>query len=121
MNLTRDNPARVLYYNPKLEKIVNRYEAMVILPESLTEDEMENGLAVLNAAIKKLGGTLAGKATRMGRRTFARPLNKQTAGEYALLRFELPGDKVDTLLHDLKLEEAIFRIQITRLPEPVAS
>lgn len=99
---------------------MNRYEAMVILPESLTEDEIEKGLGVLNAAIKKLGGT-ANKATRMGRRTFARPLDKQTAGEYALVRFELPGDQVDALLHDLKLEEAIFRIQISRLPEPIAS
>lgn len=100
---------------------MNRYEAMVILPESLTEDEIENGLSVLVAAIKKLGGNASGKPTRMGRRTFARPLNKQTAGEYALIRFELPGEHVDTLQKDLKLEEAIFRIQITRLPEAAAS
>ena len=93
---------------------------MVILPESLTEDEIEKGLAALASHIKGQGGS-ANKATRMGRRTFARPLDKQTAGEYALVRFELPGDKVDALLRELKLEDAIFRIQISRLPEPVAS
>lgn len=99
---------------------MNRYEAMVILPESLTEDEIEKGLGVLTAEVKKLGGT-AGKPARMGRKLFARPLNKQTAGEYALLRFELPGDQVGPLQEALKFEDAIFRIQISRLPEAVAS
>lgn len=93
---------------------------MVILPESLTEDEIEKGLGVLTAAVKKLGGT-AGKATRMGRKLFARPLNKQSAGEYALLRFEMPGDKVNALQEAVRHEEAIFRLQVTRLPEVLAS
>ncbi|MCC5843898.1 MAG: 30S ribosomal protein S6 [Verrucomicrobia bacterium] len=100
---------------------MNRYEAMVILPESLTEDEIEKGLGVLTAAVKKAGGTVAGKPTRLGRKAFARPMAKQTAGEYALMRFEMPGGNVDGFQKSLKLEEAIFRIQVTRLPEAVAS
>lgn len=96
---------------------MNRYEAMVILPESLTEDEIEQALDNLSATIKKMGGE-GGKASRMGRKTFARPMDKQTVGEYALLRFELDGAKVDGLLKTLKLDETIFRIQVTRLPEP---
>jgi len=93
---------------------------MVILPESLTEDEIEKGLGVLTAAVKKLGGN-AGKPTRMGRKLFARPLNKQTAGEYALLRFEMSGDKVNSLRDSIKFEESIFRLELTRLPDAVAS
>lgn len=100
---------------------MNRYEAMVILPESLTEDEIEKGLGVLTAAVKKSGGTVAGKPTRLGRKVFARPMAKQTAGEYALMRFEMPGEQVDAFQKSLKLEEAIFRIQVSRLPEAVAS
>lgn len=96
---------------------MNRYEAMVILPESLTEEEIEQGLGVLTTQIKNLGGTNAGKPARMGRKNFARPMSKQTAGEYALLRFELAPENVDKLLESLKLEKAIFRIQVTRLPE----
>lgn len=95
---------------------MNRYEAMVILPESLTEDEIEQGLDRLNAKIKELGGS-ASKASRMGRKTFARPMHKQTVGEYALLRMELDGDKITDLQAALKLDEAIFRIQFTRLPD----
>jgi ribosomal protein S6 len=89
---------------------------MVILPESLTEDEIEQGLTRLTDAIKAQGGS-GGKASRMGRKTFARPMKKQHVGEYALLRFELAGDKVDPMIKSLKLDEAIFRIQVTRLPE----
>ena len=99
---------------------MNRYEAMVILPESLTEDEIEAGLSMLTAKIKELGGNNQGKPARMGRKPFARPMAKQTAGEYALLRFELAGEKVDSLLDELKLETAIFRIQISRLPDAAA-
>lgn len=99
---------------------MNRYEAMVILPESLTEDEIEKGLSVLTTTIKKLGGT-ATKPTRLGRKLFARPMQKQTAGEYALLRFELDGTKVNAFQDALKFEDAIFRLQISRLPDAVAS
>jgi ribosomal protein S6 len=100
---------------------VNRYEAMVILPESLIEEEIEKGLNTLVAAIKKLGGTSTGKPARMGRKTFARPMGKQTAGEYALLRFELDGQQIDLLNKEIKPVEAIFRMQITRLPDAVAA
>ena len=95
---------------------MNRYEAMAILPESLTEDEIEQGLERLSAKINELGGK-AGKASRMGRKTFARPMKKQTIGEYALLRFELDGQKITDLQEELKLDKAIFRIQFTRLEE----
>jgi len=95
---------------------MNRYEAMVILPESLTEDEIEQGLDRLNDQVKKLGGS-ASKASRMGRKIFARPMNKETVGEYALLRFELDGENISKLDEQLKLDKAIFRIQYTRLPE----
>lgn len=100
--------------------MLNRYEAMVILPESLTEDEIEAGLDSLTEEIKGLGGS-AGKAARMGRKPFARPMKKQTAGEYALLRFELAGDQVDVLLEKLRFNEAIFRIQVTRLQETASA
>ena len=99
---------------------MNRYEAMVILPESLTEDEIEQGLERLSAKINELGGK-ASKASRMGRKTFARPMKKQTVGEYALLRFELDGQKISDLQEELKLDDAIFRIQFTRLQEAAAA
>ena len=95
---------------------MKRYEALVILPERLTEEEIEQGLDTLCKAIKKLGGNPT-RPTRMGRKPFARELDKQTAGEYALLNMMLDPSKVKVLLEDLRLEEAIFRIQISCHPE----
>ena len=99
---------------------MNRYEAMVILPESLTEDEIEQGLDRLSATINDQGGK-AGKASRIGRKTFARPMKKQTVGEYALLRFELDGQKIAAVQDLLSKDPAIFRAQFTRLEDVVAS
>jgi len=96
---------------------LNRYEAMVILPESLTEDEIEKGLVALTDVVKNRGGKPSGKPARMGRKPFARPMAKQTSGEYALLRFEMAGDGVSKILQDLKPIPSIFRVQITRIPE----
>jgi ribosomal protein S6 len=95
---------------------LNRYEALVILPERLTEDEVEQGLDTLCKEIKDLGGTPT-RPTRMGRKPFAREMDKQTAGEYALLNMTLKAENVAKLLEALKHNEAIFRIQISRKPE----
>ena len=109
---------------------MNRYEVLVILPERLTEEEIEQGLDALVKQIKSLGGTPT-RPTRMGRRTFARKMDKQAAGEYALLNMELAPTKVPDLLEGLKHNEQIFRIQVSRLadsapaepqaPEPAAA
>lgn len=95
---------------------MNRYEALVILPEDLGEEEVEKGLESLREEIKSLGGS-SSKATRMGRKPFARPLNKRTSGEYALVHLTIDGDKLTPLHERLKFNDAIFRIQVTRVEE----
>ena len=64
----------------------------------------------------------------MGRKPFARELQKQTAGEYALLNMSLEPSKVVELHTALKHNEEIFRIQVSKLaaeaaaaPEPAAA
>jgi len=96
---------------------VSVYEAMVILPDRLTEDEIEKGLDSLKSEIKSLGGTVQA-ATRMGKKNFARKLNKQSTGEYALVTFSGTGNLSGQLQERLKHNESIFRIQVVRLPEP---
>ena len=61
--------------------------------------------------------------TRMGRRQFARPMQKQTAGQYMVITFKIDGDKLRALQARFKLIEDIFRVQFIRLPEqqPVAA
>lgn len=95
---------------------MNRYEVLVILPESLTEDEVEKGLDALCKEIKGIGGKST-RPTRMGRRPFARKIQKQSAGEYALLHMTLDPSKVAVLLENQRHNELIMRIQVSRLGE----
>lgn len=94
---------------------MKKYEAMIIFRESLKETDWDAAVDAVRTEIEKLGGHFA-SCTRLGKREFARPLKKETAGHYALAAFELPGDKVAALQARLKLDEQIFRVQIVVAP-----
>ena len=92
---------------------MNDYEAMMILPERLKEDQLDKALDGVVGQVKLLGGN-ASKPTKLGRRPFAREMQKQTSGEYALMRFQLPSDQISELHAKLKLNEDVFRVQVIR-------
>ncbi len=96
---------------------MNKYEAMFIFPETMNEEELDTATANARAEIEKLGGRVT-NATRLGKRGFARPLGKRTAGQYVVGTFELDGDKVRPLLARYKLSSEVFRVQITAAREP---
>ncbi len=98
---------------------MNKYEAMIIFPESLKEEALDGALDRVVAEIEKVGGKVEAK-TRIGRRSFARPMNKHTGGQYMVVTFQLAGGKIDALRGRLKLNEEIFRVQIVRAPEVAA-
>lgn len=99
---------------------MNKYEAMLIFSESFKDDRLEAAVDKIKAEIEKTGGKVGG-ATRLGRRPFARPLDKESAGHYVVVSFELAPDKVSALQARFKLNEEIFRIQIVRQPEAAAT
>ena len=92
---------------------MNEYEAMMILPDRLKEDQLDKALDGVVSQIKTLGGN-ASKPTKLGRRPFARELQKQTSGEYALMRFQLDPKQITELHAKLKLNEDVFRVQFIR-------
>jgi ribosomal protein S6 len=104
---------------------LNKYEALLILPEMLKDTMLEESLGRVKAEIKKLGGDVE-SVTRLGKRAFARTLKKQVAGHYAILSFTMPGDQIRPLQARLKLSEDVFRVQVVRAPvrppvEPAAA
>lgn len=105
---------------------VNKYEAMIIFPDALKDEALEAALEKVEAEIEKSGGKVESK-TRMGRRQFARPMDKQNSGQYMVVNFKLDGGKLTALQARFKLNEEIFRIQIVRaseivpVPAPAAS
>jgi len=102
------------------EVSMNKYEAMIIFPDSLKEESLDEALEKVAAEIEKSGGTVNAK-TRIGRRSFARPMDKQTGGQYMVLTFQLEGEKIAALQARFKLNEDIFRAQVVRVPEVAAA
>ncbi|MBI2441643.1 MAG: 30S ribosomal protein S6 [Lentisphaerae bacterium] len=88
------------------------YDAMIILTLPVTEQTLEEKLDKIRAEIEKLGGTV-GQITRLGRQSFARPLQKQDAGFYVLITFDMAPAKIVTLRERLKLNQDVFRAQVT--------
>lgn len=99
---------------------MNKYEAMIIFPDALKDEALEAALEKVEAEIEKSGGKVESK-TRMGRRQFARPMDKQNSGQYMVVNFKLDGSKLTALQGRFKLNEEIFRIQIVRASEVVAA
>jgi ribosomal protein S6 len=98
---------------------MNKYEAMIIFPESMKDEQLDVALEKVAAEVEKQGGKVENK-TRLGRRAFARLLKKHAAGQYAVLGFFLDGQKIATLQARLKLNEEIFRVQVVRASEAPA-
>ena len=98
---------------------MNKYEAMVIFRESLKDTEWDGAVEAVRAEIEKLDGKLT-SSTRLGKREFAWPMQKQTSGHYGLVAFQLAGDKVAALLARLKLYDQVFRVQVVAAPAAAA-
>jgi ribosomal protein S6 len=96
---------------------MNTYEALFIFPDSLKEEVLDATVNKVRQEIEKSGGKVD-SATRMGRRPFARPMQKQTSGHYMVITFKYDGEKLRALQARFKLIEEIFRVQFIRLPEP---
>lgn len=86
------------------------YEGLFIFPEVLDEEGLDQSIAKVKEELEKLGGSIE-STTRMGKKTFARPLKKQKAGLYVVIMFKLDGAKIDAFKARLKLTTNVFRHQ----------
>ncbi len=86
------------------------YEGLFIFPEVLDEEGLDQSIAQVKEELEKLGGSIE-STTRMGKKTFARPLKKQKAGLYVVIMFKLDGNKIDAFKARLKLTTNVFRHQ----------
>jgi len=86
------------------------YEGLFIFPETLEEVQLDQSIESVKAELEKLGGTLE-SSTRLGERSFARPLRKKKGGIYVVIMFRLDGGQIDALKRRLKLATNVFRAQ----------
>ena len=101
---------------------MNKYEAMIIFNNSLDDAALEAKLEDLRAEFAKFDGKVD-SFTRMGRRSFARPLGKHESGTYVLAFLSLNPASIKPMLERwtrLQQDDSIIRMQITRAQKPRA-
>jgi ribosomal protein S6 len=98
---------------------VNTYEGLFIFGESVQEERVKEMVTHVTGEIEKHGGKVT--ATRdMGRRPFARTMQKKETGFYVAVAFQMEGDKLAALNARYALIDEIFRVQIIRLSAEMA-
>jgi ribosomal protein S6 len=89
------------------------YEGLFILDDTLPEDRTQEIVGRVRGEIEKLGATVSDVQV-LGRRQFARKLNKRGSGFYVRMAFAMGEDKIGALSSRLRLIENVFRSEITR-------
>lgn len=94
---------------------MNKYEGMFIFAEDVDGDSVDSAITKVRGEIEALGGKVISN-TRLGRKSFARPMQKVEGGQYAVISFELEAGQVDPFKERLKLNDEVFRAQFVRTP-----
>lgn len=97
---------------------MRKYEALFILSNTVSDEEMETKIEQINSEIVKLGGTVQA-ATRMGRIPFARPIAKKEIGVYIQIVFLMEPAKISSLHERYRHNEDLIRLQIVAAKAPV--
>ena len=92
------------------------YEGLFIFPETLDEEQLDQAIDAVKVEVEKLGGSFE-NATRLGKRSFARPMKKKKAGIYAIIMFRFDGSQIAALKRRLKLSTNVFRAQFMKKDE----
>lgn len=90
---------------------MKKYDGFYIFAGNAKDDVLESNFAKAIAEIERFGGKVESQDI-LGKRTFARPMQKRENGVYALVRFELDPAKVKELVNRYRLVEEVFRVQI---------
>jgi ribosomal protein S6 len=92
------------------------YEGLFIFPETMSEDELDQAINAVKTELEKLDGSQE-STTRLGKRSFARPMKKKRAGIYAIIMFRIDGGQIPAFKRRLKLSTKVFRAQFVKKDE----
>jgi len=99
---------------------LRKYEALFILSNTVSDEQLETKIEQISSEIVKLGGNVQA-ATRMGRITFARPIAKKEVGIYVQLVFLMEPDKIKSLHERYRHNEDLIRLQIIAAKSPAGN
>ncbi len=87
------------------------YETVFIFRASLDDDALAKEIETVRAEAGNLGGKVS-SVTRMGKNSFARPLQKKESGIFALMAFEMDAANIKALDERYRLNDNILRFHI---------
>jgi len=90
---------------------MKKYDGLYIFAGQAKDDVLEGQITKAVAEVTRLGGNILAQEV-LGKRTFARPMQKRESGVYVQIRFELDPSKVSELVNRYRLVEEVFRVQI---------
>jgi len=93
-----------------------RYEALFILDIAGKDDALKAALDRVQEEIKTAGGKVE-SVQKMDFKSFARPVRDHAGGFYVNVVFQSPAAALEKLRGRFKLDEQIFRVQLTRAEE----
>jgi small subunit ribosomal protein S6 len=90
---------------------MKKYDGLYIFAGQAKDDVLDGQITKALAEVTRLGGNVLVQEV-LGKRTFARPMQKRENGVYVQVRFELDPSKVTELVNRYRLVEEVFRVQI---------
>jgi len=97
---------------------MNKYDGLYIFAGTAKDDSLDKSVEKMGAEITRLGGAVL-ETEILGKRTFARPMQKRENGVYVRIRFNLDPLQVTPLINRYHLIEDLFRVQILAVNERV--
>lgn len=88
------------------------YDAMFIFRDTLSDESLEQSLTGVHNEIKRVGGNVLAEARR-GKTAFVRPMHKSESGNFVRTVFQMDPAQVAPFKVRLRLNEGLFRLQIT--------
>ena len=93
------------------ESSMKKYDGLYIFVGTAKDDVLDQQIDKVCGEITRLDGNVLTTEV-LGKRTFARPMQKRDNGIYVKIRFELDPSEVSVLLGRYRLAEDVFRVQI---------
>jgi small subunit ribosomal protein S6 len=91
--------------------MVRKYDGLYIFVGAAKDETLDKTVDKMRGEITRLSGTILSTEV-LGKRSFARPMQKRDHGTYVRIRFELDPASLATLRQRYHLAEDLFRVQL---------
>jgi small subunit ribosomal protein S6 len=96
---------------------MNKYEAMIIVKPTLSEEEKKTVFSSINDTITKFNGTVSNSGPWAERKKMCFSIKKFHEGTYYLVNFTSPADSIANIRQAYRLNENILRTMFSVIEE----